>query len=110
VVELARQALKGPMDIQSGRSVVSTQFNGKRARGEVQATGSGYGGSHFQLNAQEAELCIADRMVPHSPNQTTLPFEQFCLLPTQNVFLLNIVLSISSYPFLRTAALAQLFW
>lgn len=42
---------------------LAENFNGKRARGEAQARGSGYGGSGFKFDAGEEEARNAERRV-----------------------------------------------
>ena len=42
---------------------LAESFNGKHARGEVQARGSGYGGSGFKFDVGEEEARNAERRV-----------------------------------------------
>lgn len=42
---------------------LAENFNGKRARGEAQARGSGYGGSGFKFDVGEEEARNAERRV-----------------------------------------------
>ena len=42
---------------------LAESFNGKRARGEAQARGSGYGGSGFKFDVGEEEARNAERRV-----------------------------------------------
>ena len=42
---------------------IADNFTAKRKRGEVQAHGSGYGGSGFKFDAEEEELRNAERKV-----------------------------------------------
>ena len=46
---------------------IADNFTAKRKRGEVQAHGSGYGGSGFKFDAEEEELRNAERKVRGLP-------------------------------------------
>ena len=52
---------------------IADNFTAKRKRGEVQAHGSGYGGSGFKFDAEEEELRNAERKVQACPFCCVVP-------------------------------------